>query len=76
MLEKKQFPWVVETETDALLHILLTGHYGFLSDLEAHLGRLIVHEAAERRRELASSAGLLGRPTHLPVRAPILRTSL
>ena len=65
-----------EIETDTLLHILLTGHHGLLSDLEAHLGGLIVHEAAERRRELTSSARLMCWPPHLSVRTPIVRASL
>lgn len=65
-----------DLETYALFHILLTSHYGFLSDLEAHLGRLIVHEAAERGRELTSSAGLLSSPTHLTVGAPVVGASL
>lgn len=59
-----------------LFHILLTGHHGFLANLEAHLGRLIVHEAAESRRELTSTARLLGVSTHLAVGTPIIRTSL
>ncbi len=53
--------------TYTLFHILLTCHYGFLPDLEAHLGGLVVHKATERRSELTSSARLLGSPTHLAV---------
>ena len=66
----------IDAKTHALFHVFLTGHHGFLPNLEAHLGRLIVHKAAERRRKLTSSARLLGRPTHLAVGTAIIRTSL
>ena len=63
----------VNAPAHALLHVLLNG---FLPNLEAHLGRLIVHEAAERRCELTTSARLLGKPTHLAVGTTIIRTPL
>ena len=50
---------VGRTSTHALLHVFLPSHYGFLSHLETHLRRLIVHEAPERGREGASGI-LLG----------------
>ena len=59
-------------EAYTLFHVLLASHHGFLSDLEAHLGCLIVHEAAKCRRELTSSARLLARATHLAIRTPII----
>ena len=53
--------------THTLLHVFLPSHYGFLSYLEAHLRRLIVHEAPERGREGASGVLLgLRLSTHLP----------
>ena len=53
--------------THALLHVFLSGHYGFLSYLETHLRRLIVHETPECGRKGASGILLgLGLSTHLP----------
>lgn len=58
---------VRRSSTHALLHVFLSSHYGFLSYLEAHLRRLIVHEAPERGRESASGILLgLRLSTHLP----------
>lgn len=49
----------------ALLHILLPRHHGFLPNLEAHLGRLVVHESSEIWGELASLRLALLSPAHL-----------
>ena len=58
---------VRRASTHALLHVFLPSHDGFLSYLEAHLRRLIVHEAPERGREGASGILLgLRLSTHLP----------
>ena len=72
----KETLYLRSLKTHALFHVLLTGHHGFLPNLEAHLGGLIVHEAAKCGRELASSTRLLGVPPDLTIGSPIIRTSL
>ena len=73
MVSGSVFSWdeegrtVSRISTHALLHVFLPSHHGFLSYLETHLRRLIVHEAPERGREGASGILLgLGLSTHLP----------
>ena len=52
--------------THALFHVFLPSHHGFLSYLETHLRRLIVHEATECGGESTSGMLLgLGLSTHL-----------
>ena len=53
-----------------LVKILLPRHYCRFTHLEAHLRRLVVHEAPKGRRKRTTGAALL------PVRIPSIRCAL